>query len=320
MEGSDMLIWILVALGCFIILLALTDIMLTLFTPSLEGRLNVLLVGFLWRISGPLARRSSVAREMVGPLTFLSVIGLWAVMMGLGWALIYWPFLPKDFLVNFGVDLKRTSPDNFIASLYYSFVVLVTLGFGDIVPTSGVLRVISIVEAVVGFGLLTAGISWFLSIDPALARRRVLSHQIALIQGAERDVHPLAEWDDQTLANSMRDIALDLAAIQSDLQQYPVIYYFRHADPDADLMLKLPYLLQIARSPDEEMDGAQVPVELRSAMLERAVIDLLSTIGRRHLGIDSRDPEKLLAACVADHAIHLQKHGKKVDAPVRNEP
>ena len=298
-----MAIWISVLLGCLIISLVLVDIVLTLFTPSMQGRLNVLLVGFVWRVSAPLARRSPLARELTGPATFLSVISLWAFMIGLGWALIYWPFLPKDFLVNFGIDLDRTSPNNFMTSLYLSFVVLATLGFGDIVPTNGLLRLVVIAEALVGFGLLTAGISWFLSIHPALSRRRVLSHKIALIENAEREVHPLAEWDDQTLANSMRDIALELSAVQSDLEQYPVLYYFRHADPDADLVLKLPYLLRVARRARAELDESQLPVELRSAMLERAVVDLLQTIAFQHLGHEGRDADELMALCLADHAI-----------------
>ena len=292
-----MAIWISVLLGCLIISLVIVDIVLTLFTPSLQGRLNVLLVGFVWRVAAPLARRSPLARELTGPATFLSVISLWATMIGLGWALIYWPFLPKDFLVNFGIDLDRTSANNFMASIYLSFVILATLGFGDIVPTSGILRLVVVSEALVGFGLLTAGISWFLSIDPALSRRRVLSHKIALIENAEREVHPLAEWDDQTLANSMRDIALELAAVQSDLQQYPIIYYFRHANPDTDIVLKLPYLLRVARRARAELDESQLPVELRSAMLERAVVDLLETIALQHLGHKVRDADELMAMC-----------------------
>ncbi|MGA7671066.1 MAG: potassium channel family protein [Nitrolancea sp.] len=305
-----MAIWISVLLGCLIISLVIVDIVLTLFTPSLQGRLNVLLVGFVWRVAAPLARRSPLARELTGPATFLSVISLWATMIGLGWALIYWPFLPKDFLVNFGIDLDRTSANNFMASIYLSFVILATLGFGDIVPTSGILRLVVVSEALVGFGLLTAGISWFLSIDPALSRRRVLSHKIALIENAEREVHPLAEWDDQTLANSMRDIALELAAVQSDLQQYPIIYYFRHADPDTDIVLKLPYLLRVARRARAELDESQLPVELRSAMLERAVVDLLETIALQHLGHKVRDADELMAMCLADHAVKDRKSSR----------
>ncbi len=301
-----MYIWLSVGSGCVIILLVLIDVILTLFTPSMRGHLNVRLVAIVWRLSRPLARRSPIAREMAGPITFLSVIALWATMIGIGWSLIYWPFLPSDFLVNYGVDLNRTSPNNFAASTYLSFVVLMTLGFGDIVPTSGVLRMVVVSEAFVGFGLLTAGISWFLSIDPALSRRRVLSHQIALIQGAEQDVHPLPEWDDQTLANSMRDIALELAAVQSDLQQYPITYYFRHADPEADLVLKLPFLLQLAQRMRTEVDDGHLPIELRSVMLERAVTDLLATIGGLYLQVGDCDIEALMKACLEDHAISVR--------------
>ncbi len=306
-ETRSMAIWISVSFGCLLISLVLIDIVLTLFTPSMQGRLNVLLVGFVWRVSGPLARRSPLARELTGPVTFLAVITMWATMIGFGWALIYFPFLTKDFLVNFGIDLNRNSPNNFVAALYLSFEVLATLGFGDVVPTSGILRMVVILEALVGFGLLTAGISWFLSIVPALSRRRVLSHKIALIESAEREVHPLAEWDDQTLANSMRDIALELAGVQSDLQQYPVIYYFRHADSNADLVLKLPYLLRVARRARAEVDESQLPVELRSAILEHAVVDLLQTIATQHLGHEGRDADELMALCLADHAVSTKK-------------
>ncbi len=298
-----MVIWLSVAAGCVIIGLVIVDIVLTLFTPSMRGRLNVLLVGTVWRLSRPFARRSPLARELAGPLTFLSVVTLWALMIGLGWALIYWPFLRNDFLVNFGLDLNRTSANNFLSSLYLSFVVLATLGFGDIVPIGGVLRFVVVLEAFVGFGLLTAGISWFLSTAPALSRRRVLAQQVALIQSAAHDTHPLREWDDDTMALTLRDIALDIAAVQSDLEQYPVIYYFRNADPDADLVLRLPFLLQLARGTQASEDEGQVPVELRSAMLERAVVDLLATIGRQYLNVTERDPDALLKACIADHAV-----------------
>ncbi len=306
-----MVIWLSVAAGCMIIALVIVDIVLTLFTPSMRGRMNIMLVGAVWRLSRPFARRSSLARELAGPLTFLSVVTLWALMIGLGWALIYWPFLRSDFLVNFGLDLNRTSANNFLASLYLSFVVLATLGFGDIVPISGILRFVVVLEAFVGFGLLTAGISWFLSTSPALSRRRVLAQQIALIHSAAHDAHPLRDWDDETMAQTLRDIALELAAVQSDLEQYPVIYYFRNADPDADLVLKLPFLLQLARGTQATEDAAQVPVELRSAMLERAVVDLLATIGRQYLNITENDPDALLKASIADHAVLRRRRSQR---------
>ena len=98
-------------------------------------------------------------RELAGPAAFISVIMTWAVLIAVGWALIYWPFLPDSFLVDFGADLDRDSAGNFVAALYLSIIVMSTLGFGDIVPTEGWLRIIIGIEALLGFGLLTTGIS-----------------------------------------------------------------------------------------------------------------------------------------------------------------
>lgn len=164
------MIWLSVVVGIGLLALVLIDIILTLFTPSMRGRLNSLLVIGVWWLVRPVTRRSALARELAGPLAFISVVMLWAVSAGLGWALIYWPFLSDSFLVDFGLGVEeRQGEANLISAIYFSFVVLATLGFGDIVPTSGILRIIVVSEALVGLGLLTASISWFLSIDPALA-------------------------------------------------------------------------------------------------------------------------------------------------------
>jgi hypothetical protein len=60
-------------------------------------------------------------------------------------------------------------------ALYLSTVAMSTLGFGDIVPVDGWLRLVVPVQALVGFLLLTAAVSWVLQVYPAPARRRVLA-------------------------------------------------------------------------------------------------------------------------------------------------
>ena len=41
-------------------------------------------------------------------------------------------------------------PDNWMTSIYFSFVTLTTLGYGDIVPISPFARTLSITEALIG--------------------------------------------------------------------------------------------------------------------------------------------------------------------------
>lgn len=294
--------WISVIVGFGLLVMVAGDIIVTLFTPSMRGPISSLVITNLWKIFRAPAQRFARIRELIGPMAFISVIALWAITVGVGWALIYWPFLPQEFLVDFGVDPDRTGGGNFISAVYFSFVVLATLGFGDVVPTNDLLRLAVVSEALLGFGLLSSAIGWFLSIDPALHRRRLLSHQVALLRSTEKSMIPLAEWDPRTLEETLGDLSRGVIAMRSDLVQFPITYYFRHADPESELSNQLPYVLELARRFQHGSDSEPTPVQIRAAVLEQAVLDLLSTMGSEFLQLDGRDPDDVLQAYVRDHA------------------
>ncbi len=78
------------------------------------------------------------------------------LMIGILWMFAYLllgRLLPGSFVFNAGPALDR-SMDAFNA-LYFSFVTLSTLGFGDIIPVSKVARMLSIVEAMTGMFYVT---------------------------------------------------------------------------------------------------------------------------------------------------------------------
>lgn len=276
--------WLAVPVGVLCLVIVGGDIILTLFTPSLRGRLSASLSHLVWWALRPLVRRYPVARELVGPAAFISVIISWAVLIAVGWALIYWPFLPDSFLVDFGADLERDSTANIIAALYLSIIVMSTLGFGDIVPTEGWLRIVIGIEALLGFGLLTTGISWFLSIDPALARRRILTQQIVLVRSAERAMgDSTRQWHATSLEQTLRDFANGLVAVHSDLIHFPITYYFRNADPNHDLAANIPYLLFLAQREQAHATDATPALQAQAAMLEHAVTNYLNTVAREFL-------------------------------------
>jgi len=102
--------------------------------------------------------------SLAGPVAFVTVIATWAGLLVLGWALVFWPHVPGSFRFDAGIDAG--GPD-FVHALNVSLVTLTTLGFGDITPTSDALRLILPLEALLGFGLLSASISWLVSIYPA---------------------------------------------------------------------------------------------------------------------------------------------------------
>ncbi len=144
--------------GTGLILVALRDIFDTLFHPSGKGMLSRALPRFLWRGIRRIGHRYPLAQELCGPVTLLAVIASWAALLALGWAFVFWPHLARGFLLAPG--LGSSAQGGFVDALYISLVTLTTLGYGDITPTSSWLKVLVPFEALVGFGLLTASLSW----------------------------------------------------------------------------------------------------------------------------------------------------------------
>jgi len=70
------------------------------------------------------------------------------LLMGLTWSLAYQLVVLFDpGAINVGTSTEALQEQNFT---YFSFVVLTTLGFGDIAPVSGLARSLTWIEAVVG--------------------------------------------------------------------------------------------------------------------------------------------------------------------------
>jgi hypothetical protein len=88
----------------------------------------------------------------------VAVTGLWTVLIVLGWTLVYWPHISHGF--SYAEGLQPTVRTDFLDALYLSLVMVATLGLGDIVPDDGWLRIVAPLQALVGFALLTALVSW----------------------------------------------------------------------------------------------------------------------------------------------------------------
>lgn len=294
-----MLTIISIAVGSLLIFFALRDILLTLLTATGRGAISRWFMAAVWRVMRPLVIRWRPYRELAGPMAFLSVIAIWTTMIVAGWGLIYWPFLPDNFLVDFGLDLEQDSPENFLTALYFSMVVLATLGFGDIVPTGEWLRLFVPLEGLIGFGLLTAGISWFLSIFPALARRRRLAHQIALVREAEESY--VDEWQPEAMAVLLDSFSTQLIHIRSDQIQFPVMYYFRDADPKSELVPNLRYLLDTAKEVGQGNSEVGSQMHLHQHMLQRAAYDYIETIAIQFMPGDHEDLDAVLEELASEH-------------------
>ncbi len=289
-------------LGVALIAVALRDIFQELFHPGGGGSLGRTLMGAVWRLFRRIAApRRRALLSFAGPSALLTIIASWVLLLWVGWALIYWPRMPENFSFSPGLD-PRTQ-DGFVDALYLSLTTMTTLGYGDVTPSAGWLRILATLQAMTGFGLLTASVTWVLSLYPAFHRRQSLAQEISLVGESERqDGDLFAGTSADAVDRTLKDLTSGLIGVRGDLVRLPVTYYFHNTDERASLPAVMPYLLGLAKRATSE----ERPPELRrrGAMLRRAIDDFAVTLASRF--IDSSDPssastEEVLRAYAADN-------------------
>jgi hypothetical protein len=292
---------ILSLLGIGLIFAALRDIFDTLFHPSGKGMLSRALPRPLWRGARWFAARYPTARELCGPIALLAVIASWVVLLAVGWALVLWPHLTEGF--SFDPELTPSTRGGFTDALYLSLVTLTTLGFGDIAPASGWLRVLVPLEAAIGLVLLTAGLSWVVSLYPAFSRHRSLAHEISLVREGESESEVGIEQMDALAAELLLgNLTSQLVAVQTDLIHFPISYYFRSSHERFELSSAMPYLLRLAES-GNRADGAP-GVRMHANMLRSAIDNFSATVRERFLDLPPSASTKRVLAAYARENLH----------------
>ncbi len=284
--------------GAAVIVVALADVFLTLFHPTVAGPIGSAVLRATWRLAHTLGRGRAVALAAAAPVGVLATITTWAVLLVLGWALVYWPHLPEGFTFAQGVAVGPT----FVTAVYLSGVTLSTLGFGEIAPATDWLRLATPVESLLGFGLLTASLSWVLSIYPALHRRRQFARRLAAAIVAEGEEAPFAKLSPSGAAGLLQELEVGVAAIATDLEQLPVTYYFRHDPAETALPRLLRGLVEV--SDELDIKGGEPDVVFRAEMLRRGLDDLAGRLRHGFLPQAGRSTASVLDAYVEDHAVH----------------
>ncbi len=288
-------------LGAALIFLGLRDIFQQLFHPSGGGSLSRLIMQALWGIFRRLAMVRRSLLVLAGPTIVLSIIVSWTALLAVGWALLYWPRLPERF--SFAPGLAPANQDSFVDALYFSLMSLSTVGYGDITPTTGWLQIASTVEALVGFGLLTAALSWIISIYPVLARRTTFAREVSLIEEAERKFGSVFDrMNAEAVGRMLESLNSGVLRVRTDLVQFPVTYYFHNIEERFSFPVAMPDLLQLARTANEEDQPPEV--RQRASTLLEALGDFSEMISSKtFLRLSSNEPDKVLRA-YARHHLH----------------
>lgn len=287
--------WLVSLLGVGLVMAALRDLFHTLWHPTRHGGLSRLVMTALWRVARHVRARRRVV-GLVGPLAMVTVVSMWAVTIILGWAIVYWPHMPGAF--TFTPGSRAAQQPALLDSIYLSLVTVATLGLGDIVPAGGWLRLFSPVEALLGFALLTAMVSWVLEIYPALTRRRVLAIRLALLR---RSGPTTGQLDCTVGALLLDSLATEVVRVRIDFTQYAEAYYFHDGEDHSSLAAMVGYAADLAQ---RGQAARRSEVRLSGDLLAGALEDLATILDQRFLHTGGT-PTDVFAAYAADHGRSL---------------
>lgn len=291
---SGVLGWVVSAAGAVLVLVALRDIFSTIWHPGGRGGLTRRLMLGVW-VVGRSGRRRRWLHHLSGPLAMVMVVFTWLAMILLGWALVYWPHLTTGFLYSPGLDPARH--DGLPDALYLSAVTLGTLGVGDIAPVDTWMRIAVPVQSLIGFGLITAAVSWVLEVYPAITRRRSLAVRLAHLK-ATGTGELVRSGTSSVAPHLLLDLSSVIAQLRADLTQYAETYYFQDRDPEASLPAMFSVALDLA---DEARESADPDLRYAGGLLTISAQDYLRVIDLLFLGVGG-SPREICGAYAADHA------------------
>jgi len=219
------------ALGLALLGLAAFDVWATVLYPGFESPLSNRFHRAGWRFISGVARHvrfGARLQEAALPLLVAGLISLWIMMIFLGFAALYVPWLDVSGAFNIAQGATRQWSD----ALYLSGTAVATLGFGDITPVAWPVRALVVVEGMSGMATISLAIAYVLAIYPTLARLRVsvtaLEAEVAGRANGlpllRRYLHEDGRWDGD-LDDRLRTLALELLTLTENHETHPVLYY-----------------------------------------------------------------------------------------------
>jgi hypothetical protein len=288
--------------GLAILWIVLRDAFETVVLPRRVSRQFKLTVWFYrrtwipWRkIAGHIKKESRRQNFLgyFGPLSLILLLGFWAAGLIFGFALIQYGIGGHEQLS--GESL------NFGKIIYHSGETFFTLGYGDIVPTSGWARALSVIEAGMGFAFLGTVIGYIPVVYSAFSRREI---QISMLD-ARAGSPPTAVELLTRLAGRSEDPGVEQKVLDEVLRgweqwaaellesqiSYPVLTFFRSQHSNQSWVAALTTMLDVTSLVLTGIEGVQPgQAKLTFAMARHAAVDLAQVVNARY---DPATPSRL---------------------------
>ena len=215
-----------------------------------------------------------------GPLSLIFLLILWAGGLIFGFALL-----------QYGVgEHFRLSGDplTFGLLVYHSGETFFTLGYGDIIPSSGLARALSVVEAGLGFGFLGVVIGYLPTIYSSFSRREI---EISLLDARAGSPPSAAELLSR-FGNCPQQAVLDqifkdwerwAAEVLESHLSYPALSFFRSQHNNQSWLGALITILDASALVIAGVDGLRnEQAKITFAMARHAMVDLAQVVNARY--------------------------------------
>lgn len=278
---------VVVLAGCALLGLTLLDILVTTLHPTAQSPLSPRVYRVAWRTVGWVARPLPArARQRVLawllPGCIAGLLLLWVLLLVAGFALLYLPEMAESGAFR-AARAHLGWPDAF----YFSGVCLTSIGFGDMAPQWGWLRVAAVAEGLCSPLVVGVAVAYVLSVYPVLPLARTLAVTLNEETDGRVDAVPMVQrylsvGAAEALAARCRELATQIGALSDAHTTHPVLFYAhpRHAEQSFLRVLlvtqRLVALLRYALPPEAYGTLVQDP---RVIGLEETLIGALRTMG-----------------------------------------
>ena len=252
-------------------------------------------------------RRREQFLSYFGPLSLLALLGVWAAGLIFGFATLQWG-LGHHFLLG-------AEPITFRILLYHSGETFFTLGYGDIVPTTGVARGMAVVEAGMGFAFLAIVIGYLPIIYQSFSKREV---EISLLDSRAGSPPTAMELlnrlgccpDQGVLDQVFRDWERWAAEVLESHLSYPALVFFRSQHGNQSWLGALTVMLDVTSLVIAGIETVRPEqAKLTFAMARHAAVDLAQVVNAAY---NPNDDNRLSAEDLQNLRQRLAENGLKL--------
>ena len=243
-----------------------------------------------WKPSAFFSRtiRNPRLREKVlslfGPLSLFVLLGIWACVLIIGYALVFWGSHARVVAAG--------EPVTFWTYLYLSGVTFFTLGYGDVVPALPFGRFLSVVETANGFGLFAVVISYLPVLYQSFSKRETSISLLDARAGSPSSAVELLRrhCSGQNL-DELRLLLVEWERWSAELLEshlsYPVLCYFRSQHDNQSWLRALTTLLDTCALVMVGLkDGPAWQARMTFAITRHAVVDIAQVLKRKPSKVD----------------------------------